>query len=1478
MLGGERDDNSLPQLSLHSLLQGSRPRAQPVSRGRGRGRGKPNPLYATAAPAKEVSKSRSLPTSPVSKKGAPKPSNSTKQLRGITSRSTSFQALPGFGSEVSSKAQQGFSLKVFSKVDNLVFPCKSEPCSPERQPTAASSLNAAAFSHSSPCQLDLSALCLASAPSSPAQEQQQEQEQQRSSSDGGSRPASPVLLSQGSNPRSALWELRQLVQGQQSQQQLGHKAQKQPQKQAQQHQQQAKTPQAEDLQGEQGEATVPDSQRSPGSSCNEPELQGQLVSCEVTPAAPSRKEQASAWDLPGSLPPSPLPGLSPMQISPFPWVAEQPPAQDLLASSRSLPSSMVPSPPCSAQISHLAGLSPSPHLRSGQQHCEQHGRGMPAPCDLPRWLEGCDNPLHTTSCQSSFVGRDSCGAAGQHPQCDPDWMEQELHQEPRCQPRLDQGHCGGSGIPERPATSSSSPAEVHMEEAACDQAPSQATGAQERTDGEEATEPPQQRRQRHHVDGHIPTSRGAGAEAQAQQQQGEPGHEQAWPLLQHQEQQQQQQQRIHHLNQQQQQQQGQLCQHQQGAFDAHGRQQELALRRTAEDAAVDSTCPPELRHVLRPFPTQKEAFAFADRCNSSQPLLRQTSLLISRLAPRSEPACHSEPTGPQQQRNVPTARAQQPPTPLPGQHQQQQCPQQRLQQQVGAPADPQLLAGAARCGQPGKIDFLSRYTAGLAVPTGSQGYHTTFSGQAVDARGTDEKAKWEARELYLEALQAFRPPPAQPAALVDDVVSGMRRAHSSSVDPRHGLQQGNSMGAPGGVRQTAGAPGVDPSRLPSSWATSSGDAARVAAPGEAGSVLPAAEEEQQAAQLHEEPIRVFCLEKQGRNGVFYRQFVAASYPTVWREYRRTPTANRHWYEVVREGRPCHLYFDLECPAPCNPDLDMDTCINCLLHHVDEALGQHFGLAVDYNNVFELDSSTDAKLSRHLHIRIPGHAFVNNHAMGKFVSQVVASAGQQLMAVRSVEGGVWEWGSIIDTAVNRHFRMVWNCKGGKGAVLEPTRRFATQEGCTKTAADVFLDTLICRVDPSNVLLQMPDPLPPRPLSGHAGAPANSGETGAWGTRIAWKHDAYDGSLTPEQATELKQLAERTVPFIEQVATQRAGGQPARARTLAFCGYQGTVAYSMIGPGSHYCENIGRLHQSNHVFFVVNFTIGMFAQKCHDPDCCHFRLAKEGRESGIDSDQIDGLLTGLLRLQTELKSTSVEGALDEALKDVLRQLEAATEALQAVVDKYTPPDVYQPPVPGDEEWARRVITYAHKLSYTTFAPVGFVPGQTALRHFKPPAPQDFQLRSSLLHQFQRDYEARQQQAQQAAANIAAAAAASSALTTGTAAAGAGAAPPPLSMEDILKTMPAGWRPGAPSAAAAAAATPAGAAAGAAGAAQQAPEQQALSSEEEEDEGPAMPAIQRPALLSAALNLALSPDMEIEFGGGSSDDEDDSDDESA
>jgi hypothetical protein len=49
--------------------------------------------------------------------------------------------------------------------------------------------------------------------------------------------------------------------------------------------------------------------------------------------------------------------------------------------------------------------------------------------------------------------------------------------------------------------------------------------------------------------------------------------------------------------------------------------------------------------------------------------------------------------------------------------------------------------------------------------------------------------------------------------------------------------------------------------------------------------------------------------------------------------------------------------------------------------------RHFDLVLDPRCVYELDSSTPAKFSRHLTLRLPGHAFANNHAMGKFVAQV-----------------------------------------------------------------------------------------------------------------------------------------------------------------------------------------------------------------------------------------------------------------------------------------------------------------------------------------------------------------------------------------------------------------------------------------------------------------------------------------------------------
>lgn len=40
-----------------------------------------------------------------------------------------------------------------------------------------------------------------------------------------------------------------------------------------------------------------------------------------------------------------------------------------------------------------------------------------------------------------------------------------------------------------------------------------------------------------------------------------------------------------------------------------------------------------------------------------------------------------------------------------------------------------------------------------------------------------------------------------------------------------------------------------------------------------------------------------------------------------------------WLQVVREGRPCHMYFDLEFVPECNPLVDADMMVTILLNLV-----------------------------------------------------------------------------------------------------------------------------------------------------------------------------------------------------------------------------------------------------------------------------------------------------------------------------------------------------------------------------------------------------------------------------------------------------------------------------------------------------------------------------------------------------------------
>lgn len=151
--------------------------------------------------------------------------------------------------------------------------------------------------------------------------------------------------------------------------------------------------------------------------------------------------------------------------------------------------------------------------------------------------------------------------------------------------------------------------------------------------------------------------------------------------------------------------------------------------------------------------------------------------------------------------------------------------------------------------------------------------------------------------------------------------------------------------------------------------------------------------------------------ERGVNGA--RQFITTTYEEFWARYRRLEDGSRHHYEIVQEGRPCHLYFgaphadlwlrgwhrrrhddwllrrevckgrrsstaachrdtmiemrscraDLEFRPEVNAGLDGDALVERLLADVAAAAQRNFGLSPASGDVLELDSSTPQKFSR-----------------------------------------------------------------------------------------------------------------------------------------------------------------------------------------------------------------------------------------------------------------------------------------------------------------------------------------------------------------------------------------------------------------------------------------------------------------------------------------------------------------------------------
>ncbi|KAF5838046.1 hypothetical protein DUNSADRAFT_3480 [Dunaliella salina] len=137
-----------------------------------------------------------------------------------------------------------------------------------------------------------------------------------------------------------------------------------------------------------------------------------------------------------------------------------------------------------------------------------------------------------------------------------------------------------------------------------------------------------------------------------------------------------------------------------------------------------------------------------------------------------------------------------------------------------------------------------------------------------------------------------------------------------------------------------------------------------------------------AAQEH---LKVFSVERENGKG---RMFICASASRFWSHYKDLRSDQRHHYEIIRQGMPCHLYFDLEFDPRVNPDVDGDGLVDLLVLECVALMKELFNINLKpEQKVWELDSSGPNKWSRHVVIH-QRRAFAHNGHVNAFVRVLI----------------------------------------------------------------------------------------------------------------------------------------------------------------------------------------------------------------------------------------------------------------------------------------------------------------------------------------------------------------------------------------------------------------------------------------------------------------------------------------------------------
>ena len=303
----------------------------------------------------------------------------------------------------------------------------------------------------------------------------------------------------------------------------------------------------------------------------------------------------------------------------------------------------------------------------------------------------------------------------------------------------------------------------------------------------------------------------------------------------------------------------------------------------------------------------------------------------------------------------------------------------------------------------------------------------------------------------------------------------------------------------------------------------------------------------------------------------------SSKESFWHFYQ--DLEQRHFYEVIPQGKPCKLYFDLEYLKQHNTSRDGHSMTESLIVLVNKKLKDELGIESYYEDVLVLESSNDKKFS--IHLIFTRAVFANNELCGVFVRNLLATlkdSEENLLAVQDSDG---DRSCFVDSSVytkNRNFRLFLSSKFGKPSQLlvstiDLLTINALEQGCDNMNQLVFNHSLVTNIESSVTVI---------------------GEVDDNGNTTKMKRRSHRGSSVASGASSSSSY--KSSPFVEIDEFISSLVSPGRIRQWRLC--QDTIIFDISG---RYCRNIGREHRSNHVFYTCDLSRGVVRQECHDEKC-------------------------------------------------------------------------------------------------------------------------------------------------------------------------------------------------------------------------------------------------------------------------------------